>query len=44
MRFLICTDVGARGLDIVGLPYVLNMTREGAMWDLRQPRLAPLQP
>lgn len=26
VRFLICTDVGARGLDISGLPYVINMT------------------
>lgn len=25
-RFLIATDVGARGLDISGLPYVINMT------------------
>jgi len=26
VRFLICTDVGARGIDISGLPYVINMT------------------
>lgn len=26
MRFLICTDVAARGIDISGLPYVINMT------------------
>lgn len=26
VRFLISTDVGARGLDIVGLPYVLQMS------------------
>ena len=26
MRFLICTDVAARGIDIQGLPYVVNMT------------------
>jgi superfamily II DNA/RNA helicase len=26
VRFLICTDVAARGLDIKGLPYVVNMT------------------
>ena len=26
VRFLICTDVAARGIDIKGLPYVLNMT------------------
>ena len=25
-RFLIATDVGARGLDVSGLPYVINMT------------------
>ena len=25
-RFLICTDVAARGIDVVGLPYVVNMT------------------
>lgn len=25
-RFLICTDVAARGIDIRGLPYVINMT------------------
>ena len=26
MRFLICTDVAARGIDISGLPNVVNMT------------------
>lgn len=26
MRFLICTDVAARGIDIRELPYVINMT------------------
>jgi len=26
VRFLICTDVGARGIDIKELPYVVNMT------------------
>eukprot|EP01041_Mallomonas_annulata_P009470 gene9470-19665_t len=26
VRFLICTDVGARGIDVKGLPYVINMT------------------
>eukprot|EP00878_Enallax_costatus_P008760 GHUV01009156.1.p1 GENE.GHUV01009156.1~~GHUV01009156.1.p1 ORF type:complete len:518 (+),score=137.30 GHUV01009156.1:119-1672(+) len=26
VRFLICTDVAARGIDISGLPYVVNMT------------------
>eukprot|EP00948_MAST-09A_sp_MAST-9A-sp1_P004256 g4256.t1 len=26
IRFLICTDVAARGIDIKGLPYVINMT------------------
>ena len=25
-RFLICTDVAARGIDIAALPYVINMT------------------
>ena len=26
VRFLICTDVAARGIDISGLPFVVNMT------------------
>ncbi|XP_014221079.1 ATP-dependent RNA helicase Ddx1 [Trichogramma pretiosum] len=26
VRFLICTDVAARGLDISGLPFIINMT------------------
>eukprot|EP01117_Protostelium_nocturnum_P014660 TRINITY_DN55_c0_g1_i4.p1 TRINITY_DN55_c0_g1~~TRINITY_DN55_c0_g1_i4.p1 ORF type:complete len:532 (+),score=179.12 TRINITY_DN55_c0_g1_i4:764-2359(+) len=26
VKFLICTDVAARGLDIVGLPYMINYT------------------
>ena len=26
MRFLICTDVAARGIDITGIPYVVNVT------------------
>lgn len=26
VRFLICTDVAARGIDIQGLPYMVNMT------------------
>lgn len=29
VRFLICTDVAARGLDIRDLPYVINMTLPG---------------
>ncbi|VDD76261.1 unnamed protein product [Mesocestoides corti] len=26
VKFLICTDVAARGIDITGLPYVINVT------------------
>ncbi|KAL3860213.1 hypothetical protein ACJMK2_010369 [Sinanodonta woodiana] len=26
VRFLICTDVAARGIDVSGLPYVINVT------------------
>ncbi|XP_066290913.1 ATP-dependent RNA helicase DDX1-like isoform X1 [Branchiostoma lanceolatum] len=26
VRFLICTDVAARGLDVKGIPYVINVT------------------
>jgi len=26
VRFLICTDVAARGIDVKGLPYIVNMT------------------
>lgn len=26
VRFLICTDVASRGIDIAGLPYLINMT------------------
>lgn len=26
VRFLICTDVAARGIDVAGLPYVINVT------------------
>ena len=26
VRFLVCTDVAARGIDIAGLPYMVNMT------------------
>ena len=26
VRLLICTDVGARGIDVKGLPYIINMT------------------
>merc|ERR1719346_798979 len=26
VRFLICTDVAARGIDIAGLPFVIQMT------------------
>eukprot|EP00960_Hanusia_phi_P045144 757046-Hanusia_phi.AAC.5 len=29
VRFLIATDVAARGIDISGLPYVVNMTLPG---------------
>lgn len=25
-KFLICTDIAARGIDITGLPYIINMT------------------
>ena len=28
VRFLICTDVAARGIDISGLPFMINMTCE----------------
>ena len=33
IRFLICTDVAARGIDVVGLPYVINMTLPGRSED-----------
>ncbi|GFR65848.1 ATP-dependent RNA helicase DDX1 [Elysia marginata] len=26
VKYLICTDVAARGIDITGLPYVINVT------------------
>jgi Helicase conserved C-terminal domain len=26
VQFLICTDLAARGIDVKGLPYVINMT------------------
>lgn len=26
VRFMVCTDVAARGIDISGLPYVINFT------------------
>jgi ATP-dependent RNA helicase DDX1 len=26
VKFLICTDVAARGLDIKGMPYIINVT------------------
>ncbi|XP_035219408.1 ATP-dependent RNA helicase DDX1-like [Stegodyphus dumicola] len=26
VKFLICTDVAARGIDVTGVPYVINMT------------------
>lgn len=26
VRFLICTDVAARGIDVAGLPYIVNVT------------------
>ncbi|XP_064640088.1 ATP-dependent RNA helicase DDX1-like isoform X2 [Lineus longissimus] len=26
VRFLVCTDVAARGIDVMGLPYVVNVT------------------
>ncbi|KAG1690984.1 ATP-dependent RNA helicase DDX1 [Nymphon striatum] len=26
VKFLICTDVAARGIDIIGVPYVINVT------------------
>jgi ATP-dependent RNA helicase DDX1 len=29
VRFLICTDVAARGLDVSGLPFVINVTLPG---------------
>ena len=26
VRFLICTDVAARGIDVKGVPYIINVT------------------
>ncbi len=26
VRFLICTDVAARGIDVSGIPFVINVT------------------
>lgn len=52
IRFLICTDVAARGIDVAGLPYVINMTlpdrsedyihRVGRVGKLWPPLMLPL--
>ena len=35
VRFLICTDVAARGIDIRGVPFVVNMTLPQRQAELR---------
>lgn len=40
VRFLICTDVAARGIDVKELPYVINVTLPDRSVGSRQLSLA----